>query len=84
MARPVKTSLSPTNGHAADASPPAASTPPRTPPLVPPHVAWPLFVVLLLLMSVGAAVVTVLAAHSDGGVQIVEDSPYDPGRHGAD
>jgi len=63
----------PTNGH--------ADTPARTPPLLPPHVAWPLFVVLLLAISVGAAAVTVVAAYSDGGAQIVEGSPYDPNRH---
>jgi hypothetical protein len=30
-------------------------------------------------MSVSAAVVTVIAATSDGGVQVVEGSPYDAG-----
>lgn len=56
------------NGHPAE---------PR-PALVPPHVAWPLFVVALLLMSVGAAAVTFWAAQSDGGAQVVEGSDYAP------
>ena len=64
----------PTNGHATGADG-------RKPPLLPPHVAWPLFIVLLLTMSVAAAAVTVIAAYSDGGAQIVEGSPYDPNRH---
>jgi hypothetical protein len=61
----------PTNGH-------AAPTEPVKKPLVPPHVAWPLFVVLLLLMSITAATITVFAAYSDGGVQVVEGSDYAP------
>ena len=48
--------------------------------LVPPHIAWPLFIVLLLLMSVGAAAVTFWAAKSDGGAQVVEGSEYAPDR----
>lgn len=55
------------NGHAAP-----GAAPHRKPPLVPPHIAWPLFIVLLLLMSVGAALFTAYMAHSDGGVQLVE------------
>ena len=47
----------------------------RRPPLIPPHIGWPLLVVLLLAMSIGAAVFTVYAAMSDGGVQLVEDAP---------
>ena len=48
-------------------------TPPdRRPPLVPSHIAWPAFVVLLLAMSVAAAVVTVIAARSDGGPRLVD------------
>ena len=46
--------------------------PDRPPPRIPSHIAWPLFVVLLLAMSVTAATVTVLAARSDGGAQVVE------------
>ena len=42
-------------------------------PLLPAHIAWPLLVVALLLMSVGFAVRTLIAARSDGGVQLVED-----------
>ena len=47
----------------------------RRPPLIPPHIGWPLLVILLLAMSVGAAVFTVYAAMSDGGVQLVDDAP---------
>ena len=47
----------------------------RKPPLLPPHVGWPLLVVLLLAMSLTAAAITVVAATSDGGVQLVEDAP---------
>lgn len=47
----------------------------RTPPLIPPHIGWPLLVVLLLMMSLTAAGVTVYFATSDGGVQLVEDAP---------
>lgn len=50
--------------------------PPRRTPLVPPHIAWPLFIVLLLAMSVGAALFTAYMAQSDGGVVLVEDAPY--------
>lgn len=41
--------------------------------LLPPHIGWPLFVVALLLMSIGAATVTVIAARSDGGAQVVTE-----------
>lgn len=44
----------------------------RRPPLVPSHIAWPAFVVFLLAMSVTMAVVSVVAANSDGGVRHVE------------
>ena len=48
-------------------------TPPdRRPPFIPSHIAWPAFVVLLLAMSVAAAVVTVIAARSDGGARVIE------------
>ena len=40
---------------------------------VPPHVAWPAFVVGILMMSVGFVVFTVIAANSDGGAQVVAD-----------
>lgn len=57
---------------------PAPSAPPeRRPPLIPSHIAWPGFVVLLLLMSVCAAVATVIAANSDGGARLVEDAPFE-------
>ncbi len=68
------------NAHAGDGAPAAPQPPPRRPPLVPPHIAWPAFVVFLLLLSVAAAVGTVIAANSDGGVQVIEGSPYDTGR----
>ncbi|NNF59119.1 MAG: hypothetical protein HKN04_12865 [Rhodothermaceae bacterium] len=63
----------PSNGQSAHSVGPT-----RPPPLVPPHVAWPLFVVLLLAMSVGAALFTAYMANSDGGVQLVEGSDYSP------
>lgn len=50
----------------------------RPAPLVPPHVAWPAFVVLLLLMSVGVSLWAVFAARSDGGAEVVE-RPYTAG-----
>jgi len=40
---------------------------------VPPHIAWPLFVVVLLLSGIGGAFAVLIAAKSDGGVQIVEN-----------
>ena len=49
--------------------------PDRKPPLIPPHIGWPLFIVLLLLMSMTAAIVTVIASRSDGGVRLVETPP---------
>ena len=49
--------------------------PDRRPPLVPSHVAWPGFVVLLLVISLCAVVVTVRASQSDGGVRMVETTP---------
>ena len=52
----------------------------RKQPLRPPHGAWPLIIVLLLGISVAAAVVTVVAAYADGGAQVVAGSPYDPHR----
>lgn len=41
-------------------------------PALPPHIAWPLFVVALLGMSLMAGAYTVVAAYSDGGPQVVE------------
>ncbi|WP_457653977.1 FixH family protein [Rhodocaloribacter sp.] len=41
--------------------------------LLPPHIAWPLFVVTLLVMGVSVAVGTLVMANSDGGAQVVED-----------
>lgn len=43
---------------------------------LPPHIAWPMFVVGILLMSVCAVAATVFAANSDGGVQVI-DAYYD-------
>lgn len=40
---------------------------------IPPHVAWPLFVIALLSLSVVTVTITVVAARSDGGAQVVED-----------
>lgn len=56
------------------------TTPPpdRRPPLVPSHIAWPAFIVLLLVMSVVAAVGTLLLARSDGGARPVE-TPVEAG-----
>ncbi|MEL6444054.1 MAG: hypothetical protein AAF089_07210 [Bacteroidota bacterium] len=48
--------------------------------LIPPHIAWPLFVVLLLAMSVTAALYTAYMANVDGGVTVVESSEYAPER----
>ena len=49
--------------------------PPRSPARewIPPHVAWPAFVILLLAMSVGLGVTAVVAANSDGGARLVEE-----------
>lgn len=57
------------DGHAS--APPTPGASPRK-PLIPPHIAWPGFVVLLLLTGVGSAFQALYAAHSDGGVEIVE------------
>ncbi|MEM8600442.1 MAG: hypothetical protein AAGF99_11015 [Bacteroidota bacterium] len=48
--------------------------------LIPPHIAWPLFVVLLLSISVSAAIYTAFMAHADGGVQVIDSSEYAPER----
>lgn len=42
-------------------------------PLIPPHIGWPLLVVLLLTMSVGTVTTMVLASRSDGGAQVIDD-----------
>jgi nitrogen fixation protein FixH len=57
------------DGHAS-LDPPAA---PRRKPLVPPHIAWPAFVVCLLLLGIGSAFEALFAARSDGGAKIVEN-----------
>lgn len=44
----------------------------RKPALIPPHIAWPGFVVFLLALSITMAVVTFAAARSDGGARHVE------------
>lgn len=46
--------------------------PDRKPPLVPSHVAWPALIVFLLTISIAMAVVTFVAARSDGGARPVE------------
>lgn len=52
-------------------------TPPRKPRRtafrLPPHVAWPLFIVALLLLSASTALLILVAARSDGGAQVVPD-----------
>lgn len=58
------------DGHASH-EPPAG--PPRKKPLVPPHIAWPAFVIALLLLGIGSAFEALFAARSDGGAQIVEN-----------
>lgn len=50
----------------------SAPAPESRPPLVPPHVAWPAFVVFLLAISISMATVTVIAANSDGGARVIE------------
>ena len=40
---------------------------------LPPHITWPLFIVGLLSMSVVTVVITVVAARSDGGPQVIDD-----------
>ena len=45
---------------------------------IPSHIGWPLFVIGLLVMSLITVTVTVVAANSDGGVEIIENSPYSP------
>ena len=49
----------------------------RRPPLIPSHIAWPGFVVFLLLLSITAAAVTVMAARSDGGARPAEVTQTD-------
>lgn len=56
------------DGHASD-----EPSEPRKEPLVPPHIAWPAFVVALLLLGIGSAFEALFAARSDGGAQIVEN-----------
>ena len=40
---------------------------------LPPHIAWPLFVVCLLVLGVGMGMWVVFASLSDGGAQVVEN-----------
>ena len=40
---------------------------------LPPHIAWPLFIVGLLSLSVVTVTITVIAARSDGGPQVIDD-----------
>lgn len=57
------------NGHAS----PDEDAAPRRKPLIPPHIAWPVFVVGLLVLSISIAFSALFASRSDGGAQIVED-----------
>lgn len=76
------TDFGPTRRHAAWVPPkqsadrfshPMPDSSDRPPPLIPSHIAWPAFIVLLLALSVGAAVVTVIAARSDGGAKLLTE-----------
>jgi nitrogen fixation protein FixH len=58
------------SGDGASGDPPQPS---KKQPLVPPHIAWPAFVIALLLLGIGSAFQALFAARSDGGAQIVED-----------
>lgn len=60
----------PTNGHAANAEAPVED---RKPPLIPSHIAWPGFVIFLLLLGIGTAFQALFAARSDGGARVVEN-----------
>lgn len=40
---------------------------------LPPHIGWPMLVIGLLLMSLSAAAITVVASQSGRGTQVVED-----------
>ncbi|MEX0747600.1 MAG: FixH family protein [Rhodothermales bacterium] len=42
-------------------------------PTLPPHIAWPLFIIFILAVGIGGAFSILFAANSDGGVQVVED-----------
>lgn len=41
---------------------------------IPPEIGWPLFVIALLLGSLGTGAAIVYYAGSDGGVQVVHDT----------
>lgn len=71
MSIPPSSSNGHTNGPA-DAQA-ASGEPLRKKPLIPPHIAWPGFVIALLLLSIGSAFQAFFAANSDGGAQVVED-----------
>ena len=40
---------------------------------LPPHITWPLFIIGLLTMNVVTVVITVMAARSDGGAQVIDN-----------
>jgi len=64
----------PLNGNGSlDGGASEASEEPRKKPLVPPHIAWPAFVIALLLLGIGSAFEALFAARSDGGAKIVEN-----------
>lgn len=41
---------------------------------VPPHIAWPAFVIILLLFGIGTAFAALWAAQSDGGAVYIRDA----------
>lgn len=42
-------------------------------PLLPPHIGWPLLIISLLGISIGASLITVFVARSDGGAQVIDN-----------
>ena len=40
---------------------------------IPPHIAWPGFIILLLLLSMVVSFGALIAARSDGGVDVVRE-----------
>ena len=40
---------------------------------LPPHIAWPLFIIAILATGISTVIVTVVAAHTDDGPQVIDD-----------